>query len=103
MIKRMFFSSGSAAIGVQIYRLPCTLVNTEYLMAFTHKQERLSQDNVHLSDDKSSLSVMWNELDHFLGCRISVLFHTQLVKPRSTMTCSFIECLPEWVSSNLLI
>lgn len=72
----MFFSSGNAPISVQIYRLPCTLVNIEYLMAFTHKQERLSQDNVHLSDDKSSLSIMWNELDHFPGGRISLFYFT---------------------------
>ena len=72
----MVFSSGSAPSGVQIYRLPCTLVNIEHLMAFTHKQERLSQDSVHLSDDKSSLSVMWNELDRFPGCRISLFYFT---------------------------
>lgn len=44
-----------------------TLINIEYLTAFTHKQVCLSQENVHGSDDKSSMSVMWNELNSLPG------------------------------------
>lgn len=81
------FFGDNATSSVCVYHFHSTLVSTEYLTAFIHKQECLYQDNVDSSDDKSSLGVSGKNLIVPRLENVPVLFHTQL---RSTMTFSSI-------------